>query len=141
MLENGKRDGDTLCWYHYSPDRKESFREGWCHGPSGTGRLFLYLAALLFGISLGNHPLIALFLPAVCYLVIAERGLRFLLGRRLFFALGLILLGLSVYLYVPLRAAHNPPPGLGMAEIIYRGGKGDFLEGGVSVPASPGGRA
>ncbi len=31
--------------------------------------------------------------------------------------------------------AHNPPPGLGMTEIIFRGGKGDFLEGGVRVPA------
>ena len=30
---------------------------------------------------------------------------------------------------------HNPPPGLGMAETIFRGGKGDFLEGGVRVPA------
>ncbi|MEE9588157.1 MAG: hypothetical protein V3V97_09065, partial [Hyphomicrobiaceae bacterium] len=32
--------------------------------------------------------------------------------------------------------SHNPPPGLGMAETIYRGGKGDFTEGGVRVPAS-----
>ena len=31
--------------------------------------------------------------------------------------------------------AHNPPPGLGMEELIFRGGKGDFLEGGVRVPA------
>jgi len=31
--------------------------------------------------------------------------------------------------------SHNAPPGLGMAETIYRGGKGDFLEGGVRVPA------
>ncbi|MFC1830965.1 sulfatase-like hydrolase/transferase [Thermodesulfobacteriota bacterium] len=31
--------------------------------------------------------------------------------------------------------AHNPPPGLGMAETIFRGGKGDFTEGGVRVPA------
>jgi arylsulfatase A-like enzyme len=30
---------------------------------------------------------------------------------------------------------HNPPPGLGMAETIFRGGKGDFLEGGVRVVA------
>lgn len=30
---------------------------------------------------------------------------------------------------------HNPPPGLGMTETIFRGGKGDFLEGGVRVPA------
>lgn len=31
--------------------------------------------------------------------------------------------------------AHNPPPGLGMTETIFRGGKGDFTEGGVRVPA------
>ncbi len=31
--------------------------------------------------------------------------------------------------------SHNAPPGLGMAETIYRSGKGDFLEGGVRVPA------
>ena len=31
--------------------------------------------------------------------------------------------------------AHNPPPGLGMTETIFRGGKGNFLEGGVRVPA------
>jgi arylsulfatase len=30
---------------------------------------------------------------------------------------------------------HNPPPGWGMIDLIYRGGKGDFLEGGVRVPA------
>ncbi len=30
---------------------------------------------------------------------------------------------------------HNPPPGWGMTEILYRGGKGDFTEGGVRVPA------
>jgi arylsulfatase A-like enzyme len=31
--------------------------------------------------------------------------------------------------------SHNPPPGLGMEELIFRGGKGDFTEGGVRVPA------
>jgi arylsulfatase A-like enzyme len=30
---------------------------------------------------------------------------------------------------------HNPPPGMGLAETIFRGGKGDFTEGGVRVPA------
>ena len=30
--------------------------------------------------------------------------------------------------------SHNPPPGVGFAETIFRGGKGDFLEGGVRVP-------
>lgn len=31
--------------------------------------------------------------------------------------------------------AHNSPPGTGFSETIFRGGKGDFLEGGVRVPA------
>ncbi len=31
--------------------------------------------------------------------------------------------------------SHNPPPGTGFSETIFRGGKGDFLEGGVRVPA------
>ena len=31
--------------------------------------------------------------------------------------------------------SHNPPPGLAMTETFFRGGKGDFTEGGVRVPA------
>jgi len=31
--------------------------------------------------------------------------------------------------------SHNPPPGWAMTELMYRGGKGDFTEGGVRVPA------
>jgi arylsulfatase A-like enzyme len=30
---------------------------------------------------------------------------------------------------------HDPPPGWGMLELLFRGGKGDFTEGGVRVPA------
>lgn len=30
---------------------------------------------------------------------------------------------------------HDPPPGWGMTHIMFRGGKGDFTEGGVRVPA------
>lgn len=30
---------------------------------------------------------------------------------------------------------HNPPPGLGMAETIFRGGKSDYWEGGIRVAA------
>lgn len=31
---------------------------------------------------------------------------------------------------------HNPPPGAGLGEGMFRGGKGDFTEGGVRVPAA-----
>jgi arylsulfatase len=30
---------------------------------------------------------------------------------------------------------HDPPPGLGMTDLVYRGGKGDTTEGGIRVPA------
>lgn len=30
---------------------------------------------------------------------------------------------------------HNPPPGWGMTQVMFTGGKGDFTEGGVRVPA------
>ncbi|MFC3616221.1 sulfatase-like hydrolase/transferase [Lutimaribacter marinistellae] len=30
---------------------------------------------------------------------------------------------------------HNPPPGWGMTQVMFSGGKGDFTEGGVRVPA------
>ena len=29
--------------------------------------------------------------------------------------------------------SHDPPPGWAMTEIMYRGGKGDYTEGGVRV--------
>jgi arylsulfatase len=31
--------------------------------------------------------------------------------------------------------SYHPPPGSGFAETVFRGGKGDYLEGGVRVPA------
>lgn len=31
--------------------------------------------------------------------------------------------------------SHDPPPGWAMTELLYRGGKGDYTEGGVRVPA------
>ncbi len=46
LLENGKSEDRTLRWYHYTPGHEQSFMEGWCHGPAGTGRLFLLLADL-----------------------------------------------------------------------------------------------
>lgn len=36
-------DGKGLKWFHYQPDATDRFQTGWCHGPAGTGRLFLEL--------------------------------------------------------------------------------------------------
>jgi hypothetical protein len=71
---------------------------------------WLYAVAWLVGISLGNHALTALMIPALVYLVWSERGWRFLLGRRAVACVVMLLLGLSVYAYVPIRGMANPPP-------------------------------
>lgn len=33
-------------WPHYFPGHEQAFQTGWCHGPAGTTRLFLELAAI-----------------------------------------------------------------------------------------------
>ncbi len=69
----------------------------------------LYLAAWLFGIGFGNHQTIALLSVAACFLVLvtAPRILRSF--KTLTLILVFLLLGLSIYLLLPIRAARNPP--------------------------------
>jgi hypothetical protein len=65
-----------------------------------------YLAFLVFGLSLGNHRLIVLLLPGMLMFLWAGRsGLS--AGRLLRCAL-LFLLGMSVYIYLPLRGSQDP---------------------------------
>ncbi|MCJ7822076.1 MAG: DUF2723 domain-containing protein, partial [Armatimonadetes bacterium] len=71
---------------------------------------WLYLLAWVIGISLGNHALTTLMVPAILYLVWAEKGWRFFTRRRVLTAAGLLLLGMSVYLYLPIRGQADPPP-------------------------------
>ena len=63
---------------------------------------FLLVAALLYGISLGNHASMVLLAPA--YLVLAAAGRRRELSVRLLASTAtLAILGAAVYLYVPIR--------------------------------------
>jgi hypothetical protein len=69
-------------------------------------RKLLWMLFLTLGLSLGNHLSVVLLLPGILFLVL-RRGLpkpKTLLGMA-----GFLLLGLSIYLYLPLRAAQNPP--------------------------------
>ena len=71
---------------------------------------YLLSAAVVYGFSLGNNAGMALLAPA--YLILALAGRRGeLTVRRLFYAGVLGVLGLSIYLYIPLRgfagAWHN----------------------------------
>ncbi len=66
---------------------------------------WLYLFAFLFGLGLGNHPSMLLLLPGFLYWLLAHGRRPSLRARQLPGMLVLFVLGLSVYLYLPLRYA------------------------------------
>ena len=76
----------------------------------------LPLAALVFGTGLGNHVTISFLAPSVAVLLWAGR--RRLGVRPLLLSAGALLLGLGVYLYVPLRAATDPIVNWGGADTL-----------------------
>jgi hypothetical protein len=74
---------------------------------------WLWLLALVLGLGLGNHPMIALVaLVLGLWLLAADARALLRPGALAGSALGLAL-GLSVYAYLPLRAAADPPVNVG----------------------------
>ncbi len=73
----------------------------------------LVIGALLVGLSLGNHLLTVFIAPFVALFVLWV-GRREILARPwiLLAAAGATLLGLMVYLYIPVAASRVPPPAL-----------------------------
>jgi hypothetical protein len=70
------------------------------------GGASLPLAGLFLGLGLGNHVSLLVLLPgAACFLVFGRRRPR---RSEILLTLGLLLAGLGVYLYIPLRAAADP---------------------------------
>jgi hypothetical protein len=74
-----------------------------------SGPCLFYLLAFFYGLSLGNHLSMLFLLPAGLLLALRGEFRRFLKPKTLATASALFLLGLSVYLYLPLRAAQHPP--------------------------------
>jgi lantibiotic modifying enzyme len=62
MIEHTVEDGEGCKWPHTSPGAT-MFQGGWCHGPAGTGRLFLLLHSMT-----GEQR----------YLDLANKGARFM---------------------------------------------------------------
>lgn len=77
-------------------------------------------AALLAGLGLGNHLTLLFFAAAVVLAAWLEEGVEFWRRRRLLMLTGAFVLGLSVYLYLPLRAAVNPPFNWGNPDSLVR---------------------
>ena len=81
-----------------------------------SGRRWLALTALTFGLGLGNHPSLGLMLPGAATWYWSNRraaGAASNWGWPV--ALACLVLGLCVYAYVPLAASGNPPVNWGDA--------------------------
>ncbi|MGI8649838.1 MAG: protein O-mannosyl-transferase family [Rubrobacter sp.] len=70
---------------------------------------YLLLGCLLMGLSLTNHITSGLVLPGALLLVALTDWRKFLDFRLVLKGAGLFVVGLSPYLYLPIRASMNPP--------------------------------
>lgn len=91
---------------------------GWAlHGQSR----WLLLASFLFGLGMANHVFLGAMLPGLVLIAWAgRRGTEGRGGRLLVVVFFLILLGLSFYLYLPLRSSCDPPLDWGDPERLDR---------------------
>lgn len=64
----------------------------------------LALGALAWGLGIATHPIVAMLLPALCVLFAAR--VRTVSFRAVGFALALLVAGVAVYAYLPLRSAY-----------------------------------
>lgn len=79
---------------------------------------FLYASAFLFGLNLATHYLVLILIPTlIIWLFLDDRGIikRY---KLIFFVLLFFLLGLSFYVYLPIRARANPAINWGRPDTI-----------------------
>ncbi len=74
--------------------------------PSGE-RIF-FLLVFLYALSFGNHMSTILLFPALVFFTVATQGRSVFDSKKLILSLLLFVLGLSIYLYLPLRSSRNP---------------------------------
>jgi hypothetical protein len=69
----------------------------------------IYFLAYLVGLSSGNHLLSLLLLPALIFLLITSGDRKIYHFKFLILILGVLILGVSIYLYLLIRSSLNPP--------------------------------
>ncbi len=79
----------------------------WGENPERNGLLFA--VALLFGAGQANHQTLLLMGPAIAAYVLLARPRALLSPKLMLGCAGLFFLGLSFYIYLPIRAAAHPP--------------------------------
>lgn len=95
-------------------------RRNWETERNAADSRLLYLVSFLFGLGLGNHHTLLVILP-VLFLVIAVTSQRLLFDAKAWgLSMTLFVLGLSVYLFLPLRAMQGPELNWGDPDSISR---------------------
>ncbi len=69
---------------------------------------WLYITAFVYGLSLGNHHLMFLALPAIVFFILLKNWKIIVKPKIIVSALFCFLLGLSIYAYLPLRTYFAP---------------------------------
>lgn len=75
---------------------------------AGAADWHLYLAGFLLGLGMGNHLSLVFIVPGAAVLLWSQRQ-RWFHWQIILPIIGFTLLGLSIYLYLPLAARGNPP--------------------------------
>ncbi|MDJ0859791.1 MAG: sulfatase-like hydrolase/transferase [Dinoroseobacter sp.] len=142
MVAEGTKVGETLQWGDNTTETYEAI-DG-----EGLERMFAFMERAVEAeqpFYVANWPIMANFMPirpkCTRARALLQNGLQCTVDPMIAdIRAKLEDLGISENTLIVAMAdngpmSHNPPPGTGFAETIFRGGKGDFLEGGVRVPA------
>ncbi len=78
-------------------------------GQTPNSTRYLYSFSLIYGLGLTNHYIMGLFAPAFILFILWTRPKIIKEVKTLFLMLGLFLLPLMLYLYLPIRSLQNPP--------------------------------
>jgi hypothetical protein len=81
------------------------WRRSW---KEAQGVKILYLIIFAYALSFGNHMSTLLLLPALIFIFFATSGKNLIQPKRLIIIFGLFLLGLTVYVFLPIRSSQNP---------------------------------
>ncbi|WP_428525687.1 sulfatase-like hydrolase/transferase [Roseibium sp.] len=142
MVAEGTKGGETLQWRDNTHESYQMIDD------EGLDRMFAFMERSVEAgepFYVANWPIITSFLPTepkcAAARAILQDALQCVVDPMIAdIRAKLEELGVSENTLIVAMAdngpmSHNPPPGTGFAETIFRGGKGDFLEGGVRVPA------
>jgi hypothetical protein len=72
------------------------------------GERIFYLLVFVYALSFGNHMSTILLLPALLFILLTTYGRELFGSKRVITILILIFLGVSIYLYLPIRSTQNP---------------------------------